>query len=83
MTLDRNVARIGVMRQESKFLIGKCEEKKKVKPSNIKLEKNEPSFGKMRKEYKFMIGKCEGKRKIKAKKMKLKRNAARMEDNRC
>jgi hypothetical protein len=71
MTLDKNAQRMGEMRHEHKFLIGKYEGKKKIKPRKMKLEKNEPRVGQMRQNYKFMIGKCEGKRKTKESKMKL------------
>jgi hypothetical protein len=39
---------MGEMRHECKFLIGKYEGRKKIKPRKMKLEKNEPSVGQMR-----------------------------------
>jgi hypothetical protein len=55
------------MRHEYKFLTGKYERKKKIKPRKMKLEKNERSFGQIRQDYKFMIGKRERKKKDKSK----------------
>ena len=79
MTLDRNAARMGEMRLEYKFLIGKYEGKKKIKSRKMKLEKNEPFVGRMRQKYKFLIGKCERKRKSKARKVKLKKKECNMD----
>jgi hypothetical protein len=48
MTLDRNAARMGEMKHEYAFLIGKYKVKIKIKPRKMKLEKNEPSVGQMK-----------------------------------